>query len=127
MQKGLLFLAFAESSRRNFEMYFCSDPLQIGFKPLHYIYTGIVMSSHDTGYAVLGCFLDAFDMVDHGIVCFVMEVYLCLFLGSCCLGMLHNKCRCIGDLVFRMCFMFLMVFGRVVSSVFGWFISQIEW
>ena len=35
------------------------------------LYTGIVVLSHDTfinGYAVLGCFLDAFDMVDHSVL-----------------------------------------------------------
>ena len=57
-----------------YEMYFCSNSLQFGFK-LGYstkLCTGIVVSRYiHNGSAVLGCFLDAskaFDMVDHGVL-----------------------------------------------------------
>ena len=39
--------------------------------------------------------------IDHGNILFCMllvEVYLYLLYASCCLGMLHHKCRCIGNL-----------------------------
>ena len=48
----------------------------------------------------------AFNMVDHGVLfCMLIdniEVYHCLFLGSCCLGMLHmySKSMCVVDLDF---------------------------
>ena len=63
---------------------------------------------------------------------YVIEVYLCPFLGLCCLGALHNKCRCIGDLVFLMCVSNGILKGTSVLSpvfccVFGWFIGRIEW
>ena len=38
------------------------------------------------------------------------------FLGFMLSWYATNKCRCVGDLVFLMCSMFLMVFGRVVFS-----------
>ena len=108
-------------------MYVCSNPLQFEFKRGYSttLCTGIVKNVVSqyihNGSAVLGCILNAskaFDIVDmvFFFVHSVIEVYLYLFLGSCCLGMLHNKCRCIGELVFLICSMFVMVFGRVVFS-----------
>ena len=93
-----------------YEMYFCSNPLQFAFKPGYSttLYKSIVKNFVSryihNGSAVLGCFLDAskaFDMLDHGVL-FRMLRDRGLPLGSCCLGMLHNKCRCVGDLVFLM-------------------------
>ena len=56
-------------------------------------------------------------MANDGFLCVLLNTGLYTFtysyIGSCCLGMLHSKCRCFGDLVFLM---FLMVFGRVLFS-----------
>ena len=83
-----------------YEMYFCSNPLQFGFKPGYSttLCTGIVKNVVSryihNGSAVLGCMLAK--LLTWWIMVFffvrsVTEVYLCLFLGSCCLGMLYTQ------------------------------------
>ena len=94
-----------------YDMYFCSNPLHFGFKPGYSttlcagIVKNVVSWYIHNGSAVLGCFFDgskAFDMVDHGVRFRTLHDRGLphLFLGSCCLGMLHNKCRCVGILSF---------------------------